>query len=377
MDFKNYTPFPAIGWPTMVYDENLYLSMVVRVKYLFDSVDKNGFWSLKLDPKQGDLFGQDIFYNEDDIHHSSIRFESDYVSYKPHADLIINAYAHASVPLPEWECGVKVLRKHKYADEQPPTVLLEKWLNVRGERNIQEDLVGFSFTKSKESQKVALRYENANGGMIENPKYTANTPSSEQQYLIYNPYNPIGVGVVDKIFLEKETLFRAPQIESVQEPINKPNMPNPPEGFGFIGRSWKPRIDYAGTFDDTWIKERHPFMPDDYKEEYNNAAHPDLQLKGYFEPYDKIIFYNLVKDRYEQSFNIPNFHFKGSIDYNFKQHPFYLNIDTVIVDILDEDMQNNAVYVSYRTRIPSSKDVTACTLNMIVPKEFLGEAHGQ
>lgn len=375
MRFINYTPFPAIGWPTMDKNKNNYLSIVVRVKYLFDKVDKNGVWSLKLDSNQGDLFGKDIFYNEDDIMHSSVRFESDYISYKPHADLIVNAYAHATVSLTQWRCGLKVLRPVQHQDEEYET-LLEKWLNVRGERAIQDDVIGFSFTKSNKSNKVAIRYENANGGVIENPKYTPESEDSQKQYLNYNAYNPIGVGVAHKVLFEQKEPLRAPQIESMNEPLDKPNMSYLPQGFGFIGRSWQPRISYAGTFDENWEKEQHPFMPDDYNEQYNNAAHQDLQLKHYFEPYDRVILHNLVKDRYEQSFEIPNFYFKGSTETFFKPQSYYLNIDTVIVDILEDDMSKNALYISYRTRIPASSDIDECTLNMLVPKDFIGGTHG-
>jgi hypothetical protein len=194
--------------------------------------------------------------------------------------------------------------------------------------------------------------------------------------LVYNPYNPVGVGVTHKVFLDKDETFRAPQIESMTEPLEKPNMSCMPQGFGFIGRSWKPRIDYAGTFDEKWIKEKHPIMPDDFQEQHNNAAHPDLQIKGYFEPYDRVTLHNLVKDRYMQSFEIPNFHFKGSIEDNFKIQTFYLDIDTVIVDILDDDMQKNALYISYRSRTPIYEGINECKLNMIVPKDFLGASHG-
>ena len=279
------------------------------------------------------------------------------------------------MPLRKWRCGVKVLRPIEHKEVTHET-LVEKWLTVRGERYIQDDVIGFSFTKSKESEKVAIRYENANGGTVDNPKFDPEDKEVRKQHLIYAAYNPIGVGVAHKVLFQKNEKLRAPQIESMTEDLDKPNMPYVPQGFGCIGRSWKPRITYAGTFDDAWIKEKHPIMPDDYKEQYNNAAHPDLQLKSYFEPHDKIVLHNLIKDRYQQSFELPNFHFKGTTETFFKPQEFYLNIDTVIVDVLEDDMKKNAVYVSYRTRIPSSKSIEECKLNMIVPQDYLGATHG-
>jgi hypothetical protein len=375
MQFQNYTVFPAMGWKNLDNQNDMHISIVVRVKYLFDTVDEQGLWSLKLDPDQGELFGKDIFYDEKNIVNSSVRFESDFVTYKPHADLIVNAYTYSDEPAKEWSCGVKVLRPTK-EEENPYFTLMEKWLRVRGERYIQNDMLGYSFSSSKKSTKIALRYENANGGVVENPEYDAEKPELHKQYLAYSHTNPVGCGIVHKVLFENNLNLKAPQIESISEPIDKVNMENTPQGFGFIGRTWQPRLSLSGTFDDNWLKEKHPLMPDDFQESYNNAAHPDLQLKGYFEPDDKIVLYNLVKKEHQQSFEIPTFYFKGEIEDISLSYPFFLNIDTVIVDILDEKMEKNAVYMSYRAYVPSSKDVMGASVSMYVPENFIGGDNG-
>lgn len=364
-----------MGWKSADKHNHRYMSTVIRVKYLFDSVDDKGLWKLKLDPDQGELFGKDIFYDEENIESSSVRFESDYVAYKPHADLIVNAYGHATVPLKEWRCGVKVLRPTE-DEENPYLTLLEKWIRVRGERYIQDDIIGASFTTSIKATKIPIRYELANGGMVKNPNYTPEEPDKTKQYLRYATYNPVGVGIFHKSMFDENIALRAPQIEAMNEVLDKPNLQNPPQGFGFIGRSWQPRIKKAGTFNEKWVKEKHPVMPDDYQETYNNAAHPDLQLEGYFEPFDKIILHNLVKDRYEQSFKIPNFYFKAQIEEAFPSEPYFLDIDTVIVDLMEDDMTKNTVFISYRKRIPTGENIQQANLNMYVPKDFIGESHG-
>ena len=375
MHFQNYTPFPAMGWKSADKHNHRYISTVARVKYLFDTVDDKGLWSLKLDPNQGELFGKDMFYDEENIEFSSVRFESDYVVYKPHADLVVNAFAHSTEPLKEWRCGVKVLRPTDI-EEEPYLTLLEKWLRVHGERYIQDDVIGTSFTTSTKATKIPIRYEFANGGTVKNPDYDPQHPNEKKPFLRYATYNPVGVGVYHKSMLETNTPLRAPQIEAMNESLNKVNLQNPPQGFGFIGRSWQPRIQKAGTFDEKWSKEKHPVMPNDYQEAYNNAAHPDLQLEGYFEPFDKIIFHNLVKDRYEQSFTIPNFYFKVEVEEVFASEPYFLDIDTVVVDLMEDNMTKNAVYISYRKRIPAGENVQQANLNMYVPKDFTGVTHG-
>jgi len=375
MEFVNHTPFPAIGWPNLDKNNNYHITIVSRVKYIFDKVNSKGEWSLKLAPEQEKLFFKDVFYNEKNIHQSSVRFESDLVPYKPHADFIVNAYAHSTVPLREWRCGVKVLRSHE-TQETDDEILLEKWLRVHGERYIQDDIVGYSFTKAKKSTKVALRYENANGGNIKNPNFDKEYDAREKEFLMYSLYNPVGVGVAHKTLFDKDSSNRAPQVESMNESIYKPNMNNPAQGFGFIVRTWHPRTKYVGTFEQAQIDKQEPCFPKNFDDRYYNAAHTDLQLKGYFEPADKIVLHNLVKDRHEQSFRLPNFYFQGNIEESIDSHNTLLDIDTVIVDILEDDMRKNGIYVSYRTRIPCAKNIKKSSLNMFVPKDFLGVQNG-
>jgi len=376
MKFTNNTPFPAMSWKNFDKDTSLRLTTVVRVKYLFDNVDEEGHWQLKLDPQQGSLRRSEVYYDTlENQTESSIRFENDYVPYKPHADFVINAYAHSTEPLREWRCGVKVLRP-KETEKEEHDVLIEKWLRVRGERYIQRDVIGSSFTTSNKSTKVPVRYEYANGGSIANPEYDKENNPKVKPYIKYASYNPIGVGITHNSMFENDVLLRAPQIESMQEVLDKPNMPNPPQGFGFMGIEWQPRASLAGTYDEAWLTSKAPVLPDDYQDTFNNTAHPDMQLKSYFEPQDKIVLHNLIKDRYVQSFEIPNFYFQGSYLDNFWSNPFYLSIDSVVVDILEDDMQKNAVYISYRSYARISKEISESKLTMLVPKDFLGATHG-
>ena len=48
--------------------------------------------------------------------------------------------------------------------------------------------------------------------------------------------------------------------------------------FGPMGRSWPPRISYAGTYDDAWFENHFPFLPPDFDERYYQSAPEDQQL---------------------------------------------------------------------------------------------------
>jgi len=360
MLFENYTSFPAIGWLSWDNQAKEYNSVVVRVKYLFDKIDNEGLWSLKLDPNQGELFGADIFY-EDDMG-ASVLFESDYIAYKPHGDLVINGSAYSSEPKRYWSCGVKAIRLNSNSFE----TLIQKNLRVTGQRYWEDTIGGWRVSRAIETNRVAIRYENAYGGTILDP-------NKEGEYLKYFFHNPIGKGIFHKELIRQNKTIEAPQIEALGQPIEERDRDYKPQGLGFIHRSWQPRIKLAGTFDDEWLETKHPVMPDDFQESHNNGANPSLQLKKkrYFKTGDIIVLENLLKGKPTQAFIIPDFYFKGETHISKEKLPFYLNIDTVVVDIRAEEMSDNAIYISYRSRTPAIKHTKKVSLNMIVPEDFI------
>ena len=72
-----------------------------------------------------------------------------------------------------------------------------------------------------------------------------------------------------------------------------------------------------------------------------------------------------------QAFQIPGFYFKGAVHLNEQEAPFMLDIDTIIVDILDDRMTHNALYLSYRARVPYIEEIEKVSLNMIVSEDFI------
>lgn len=106
--------------------------------------------------------------------------------------------------------------------------------------------------------------------------------------------NPIGVGHASAWALKalKCKQLRAPQIENSKYSINskllwkliqgKKNADQhpalQPAGWGVVGRGWPTRLPFAGTYDEKWLNERHPWLPKDFDFAYWNCATPDLQV---------------------------------------------------------------------------------------------------
>jgi hypothetical protein len=83
-----------------------------------------------------------------------------------------------------------------------------------------------------------------------------------------SPHNPVGVGLGDVV----------PNIEDPRAPIqSRRDRPNP-RGFAFVGRSWQPRVGFAGTYDRRWRTQICPLLPEDFDERYFQAAPSDQQF---------------------------------------------------------------------------------------------------
>lgn len=52
-------------------------------------------------------------------------------------------------------------------------------------------------------------------------------------------------------------------------------------GFGFFPKQYPPRVNFAGTYDDRWQKERSPFLPEDFDYRFFQSAYPDLITDSY------------------------------------------------------------------------------------------------
>lgn len=360
MTFENHTPFPAIAWPNIDKDDKEYNTVVVRVRYLFDKMDENGLWNLKLAKEQEELFGEDIFY-EDNMK-ASVLYESDYLTYKPNADLIINAYAHEQKERSSWSCGVEVLRE----EEDGFRRILKQKVQVYAEREWHWWLHGWNIHQANKSKKVALRYENAYGGYSLNPKYK-DDKENELEYLDYYKPNPIGKGVAHRKVLSGIGDFPAHQIEAIDENIGSLNKNIEPQGFGFIHRSWEPRLSMAGKEE----KEDMTLLPYDFDELHNNAAHRNMQLnQSYFKVNDLIVLEKMLKGKATQALILPSFYFYGDNGLNRDDSKFFLEIDTVILELRSDEMEENCVYMSYRKRVASKVKVKTMSLNMVVPQNF-------
>lgn len=337
MNLKNHTPFPALAWETLDQNDICYMSVVCRVKFKM-IIDHPGA-HLRIDPEQGELFGSDIYYDDDDDR--ELRYPSDYVAYKKNTDIIVNAHSFSpdNQPRQQWQCSVEI------ADAEDKAVI-HKTLQVCGERFWRRGFIGWRLDQPSECLQVPIRYGYAYGGEI--------IDEEGMRVLSYDD-NIAGRGLLEK--KQPLKIQMAPQIESVDDPIDedKPYHRYRPQGFGAIDRVTNIRLAHAGQYDEKWLTTHHPRLPQDYNEAFNQAAHPDLIYPGYLPSNAKFRLINLTREHANITFNLPEYSLIARFVMNTGSIEKSMNIDTVIIDI--EDDENRSVYVTWRSRYPIEEEI--------------------
>lgn len=336
MYLKNYTPFAGNAWENLDANGKWHVTSLLRLKFKLMKGDEQGEWKLKLLPEQGDLFGADIFFDKERM--GSVQYESDYVPFKPCADLVVNATAifPNAQEGTNWSCGVTLYS---------PTMqkLNELRLRVKASKE---------YGVRKATNRIPIRYEYAKGGVLSQKK-------DEEGKLVphkVNHYNPVGCGK----YRHRE------EDEACSEQIfytDGVNLKVPP-GFGFIHRSWKSRLALAGTYDQEWIDNQHPLPPHDFNFLHNQAAHPLLIAKDYIEAGSRIELDNLIAEEPLSYFTVPEFKLLSRVTTQTRQELAVLMLDTLLID-LDGDKEEYHLYASYRAYTPLFDKVEQIELILI------------
>jgi hypothetical protein len=204
----------------------------VLVKRTFDIVS-GGECTLAAEDRS--LIPGDVFW--DDPMNSSIRFESDFVPFKPATDIVLNGVAYAPGGTPSHACQVSV----QVADRV-------KSIAVMGDRVARyADGSGPVFTDPKPFTSMELRYERAYGG----------TDVYSDLIVPYAyPRIPLGRGFVVRNIAQSVDNLPLPNLEDPLAPLTPETLclgeyaaweARPmPAGFGWVPKTWLPRALLAG-----------------------------------------------------------------------------------------------------------------------------------
>ncbi len=223
---------------------------------------------LILSEEQEEILFEDVY--QADPHESALIAPTDAIPYKPAADLTMIANAHdpnasmgghfvAGLMLNdrEYRFNVAPKKQWKYIDRS--------WR----ETNVLDD-----------DGPAALSWRNAYGGPV--------SIEGDPPFDVIRS-NPLGCGALDPEKMSKADTFA---VARITDPDNGPT--SVPWGCAPVPPWWQPRQQYAGTYDDTWLNEVHPRLPDDFDYRFYQLAAPQMIQQGYLIGGEPLLLTNVL-----------------------------------------------------------------------------------
>jgi hypothetical protein len=261
---------------------------------------------------------------------SAPRFETDFAHRKPDCDVLLvgSAYAPRAQPANRVQVALRVGR-------------LSKQFCVVGQRAWYRGGRGISATSALPFTVMPISYDIAFGG-------TDRTQEAEGKIETFSA-NPVGKGYWrDHAQIDGQPL---PNTEQVDRVIDDPGGQFAPCAFSPIGRSWTPRVSYAGTYDERWLENEAPFWPQDFDHRYFQAAPPD-QIIPYPQGGEEVTLHNLTPDGF-RGFRLPERRMPVSfIPHRGRDVTLTANIDTIVLEPDEERFT-----LTWRANLPLGKSI--------------------
>lgn len=325
MELINATSMPADY--TVAYDATGRESLVVVMKGTF-RIPSETAERLRLHADQQPLITSDIFYAEPGV--SAPKYETDFAPRKRRCDVLLNgsAYAPGGRPVSRVEVSLHIND-------------WSKSFAVIGDR-VWETGAGVATSPPAPFITMPISYDRAFGGTDKN--------GEDATHASFLP-NPIGRGFHARLNPDYIRDAPLPNTEELRTPVNWFSGNYVPMSFGPIGRQWHPRVRYAGTYDQRWIDDVMPFLPEDFDELYHQSAPEDQQIPI---PTDAqtVRLVNLSALA-EQSFVIPVFEAPVHIFFaNGERKELRAQLDTILFE-----PDEHRLLLTWRVNLPLKKNI--------------------
>ena len=257
----NRTPFAAErGW---VRDRDGAEIWLVAVKATFDILTDGTTAVAKEQPpvlRVAEHYG--------DPGKSSVKYDADLVLTKKTTDVIVVGHAYAPTG-----------RTVTHADVGFRVGPVQKMLRVFGDRTW--NAIGMSAPTPFE--RMPLVYERALGGVDLKSK----TPEKDWEWR-----NPVGTGFA--VSSRNATELRLPNVEDPKRLVGSWDDRPAPAGFGAIASHWQPRVGFAGTYGEHWMKTRQPLLAEDLDDRFFQSAPVDQQTPEFLRGGEPVVLLRLT-----------------------------------------------------------------------------------
>lgn len=215
---------------------------------------------------------------------SAALYENDFALHKPRCDVLLNGHCYAPNGEPATEVNVAL-----------KVGTLVKAFKVIGARNYEDSALSNSISKPVPFTTMPITYAQAFGGVDR----THADPAKHKWY----PWNPVGAGFYPAASSAQTNGLPLPNTEELDRPVTAPHEHYKPMAFGPIGRAWRQRIQWAGTYDQAWLDHQFPFLPEDFDVRYFQCAPEDQQI-DYPRGGEEVALLNL-SDKGRSAFRLP------------------------------------------------------------------------
>jgi hypothetical protein len=263
----------------------------------------------------------DVFWGEPGT--SSLRSAAEVVPCRMGSDVAIIGHAYGR--------GKKVIEASFRVGS------LEKLLMVQGPR-CWAGGPGSTMAGPMAFDRLPLRYEHAYGGSC------LDESGNRVLYLA----NPVGTGFAMAAVAQAPL----PGFEYRNTPVRSVKDRPMPAGFGFIPTGWKPRADFAGTFDAAWMEARRPLWPKDFDPRFFNAVPPDQVVQSGIQGGEPVVLKNLHPRLEIFAFEIPKLAFSVRFHVKERVEEVGMQLDTLLVEP-DEDRFS----LTFRASLPLDDEV--------------------
>ena len=348
IDIENHTPFPCLAFEKYgrygVLFDVIAFRMTLRLK--------NGYYA-DLADRQAGLVMADEYYGEPET--SSLKYETDLVLYKKNTDIhVIGNARSGGGSLPYWRAGIRVGN-------------FSKRLNLCGPRYWRYENRRWQLSPAENVDAVPLRYELAYGGVWQ-------LEGQEKQVF---QANPVGRGYYPDIrALDTKLQYSSPQIIGYHQTEDSEHLidtPDVPQGTGPVSRWWQSRLQYAGTYDDEWLGNRYPFLPDDFDEHFYSSAHPELIHPGHLSGDEGIVLEGLLSDASRVVTGLPGL--RPILVLKDRRGNPHTQIP--VADTLTINLDEHQIYLTWRLTVPAALELKEGVLGCIVPPKTKGACHGR
>lgn len=324
-----------------------FLSLVVKSTYDFPAPGALPEFACD----QRDLVMADTYFGAPG--YSAVHWETDFAFRKSRCDVIAQgaAYAPGGVAADRVRVGIRVGQMIKQFD-------------VVGAREWRVIGPNITSTQAYPFTKMAFSYGTAFGG----PDRC--DPEADQPAVFED--NPVGLGFAlggDLTALIGQPL---PNTEEPGRPVISPFEPYRPMALGPIGRGWPLRRRFAGTYDQAWIDNVFPFLPQDFDERYYQAAPLDQQIDPP-PPGTEVVILGMTPSGRE-AFRLPQTRLPIRV-FRGRESVFDAGL---LPDTLTFDTEARVFMLTWRMDVPIRRDITEFTDAWVgAPTPAMERAHAE